>query len=107
MSKQIIELQQKVKTLIDTGSNEIIKKNEVQLDAAMKKIYKDISEISKDMNENKVELTDGMMKMEKAMSENKLAMLKIDKDMSEIKVEVNNKIESLLFRMNLDKLESN
>ena len=79
MSKQVIELQQKVKTLIDTGSNEIIKKNEVSLDAAMKKIDKDISEnkvammkIDKDLIDNKVELTDGMMKMDKAMSEIKV-----------------------------------
>ena len=48
-----------------------------------------------------------MKKIDKDISENKVAMLKIDKDISENKVEVNNKIESLLSRMNLDKLESN
>ena len=68
MSNQVIELQQKVKILIDTGSNEIIQKNEMSLNVAIK-------EIAKDMNFNKVE--------------------------------VNDKIESLLSRMNLDKLESN
>ena len=48
-----------------------------------------------------------MKKIDKDISENKVAMLKIDKDISENKVEVNNKIESLLSRMNLDKLQSN
>ena len=89
MSKQVIELQQKVKTLIDTGSNEIIKKNEVSLDAAMKKIDKDINEISKEMSENKV----AMMKIDKDLIDNKVeltdGMMKMDKAMSEIKVEVN------------------
>ena len=48
-----------------------------------------------------------MKKIDKDISENKVAMKEIAKDMSENKVEVNNKIESLLSRMNLDKLESN
>ena len=55
----------------------------------MKEIAKDISE-----NKGKNDTLDAAMK-------------KIDKDISENKVEVNNKIESLLSRMNLDKLESN
>ena len=58
--------------------------------------------IDKDISENKV----AMKEIAKDISDNKVAMLKIDKDMSENKVEVNNKIESLLSRMNLDKLES-
>ena len=62
-----------------------------------------MKKIDKDISENK----GAMLKIGKDMSENKVAMLKIDKDMSENKVEVKNKIESLLSRMNLDKLESN
>ena len=62
-----------------------------------------MKKIDKDISENKVD----MKEIAKDISENKVAMLKIDKDMSENKVEVKNKIESLLSRMNLDKLESN
>ena len=47
------------------------------------------------------------MKIDKEMSDNKIAMIKIDKDMSDNKIEVNNKIESLLSIMNQDKIESN
>ena len=47
------------------------------------------------------------MKIDKEMSDNKIAMIKIDKDMSDNKIEVNNKIESLLSKMNQDKIESN
>ena len=43
-SKQVNELHQKVKKLIHTESTEVINKNDVALDAAMKKIYKDLTE---------------------------------------------------------------
>ena len=69
-----------------------------------------MKEIAKDISENKGKndtLDAAMKKIDKDISENKVAMKEIAKDMSENKVEVNNKIESLLSRMNLDKLESN
>ena len=102
MSKQVNQLQLNVNAVIDRGSQ--------SLDAAMKEIFKEISEnklvikeigkeisenklaikeIVKDNNENKVDLNKKNDKLE-------ASMLKIDYDMSENKVEVNNKIEYLL-----------
>ena len=70
----------------------------------MLKIDKDIRRNKVDVNKKNNTLEVAMLKIDKDIN---VAMKEIAKEISENKVEVNNKIESLLSRMNLNKLESN